>query len=108
MKQRIGRYWRSNKKLTTAGIVIAVLLLGAVAAWAAEYFINVEGQTEEINGALFVGFFPDTPTGTGNFDPFLRIRQSNLNIVQGFNTNAAPQLDFIQMSGVRPHNRAHQ
>ncbi|MEJ2707437.1 MAG: hypothetical protein P8074_07475, partial [Anaerolineales bacterium] len=47
----------------------------------------------EINGALFVGFFPDTPTGTGNFDPFLRLGSGSGPIEQGYNTDYRP-LEF--------------
>jgi hypothetical protein len=80
-----------RKVPTAVAITLLLIVLTTVAVLAAEFFIDTEGQTEEINGALFIGFFPDTPTGTGNFDPFLRISQSNFDIVQGFNTNAAPQ-----------------
>ena len=80
-----------RKVRTSVAITLLLIVMTTVAALAAEYFINVEGQTEEINGALFVGFFPGTPTGTGNFDPFLRISQSNQAVVKGFNTYAAPQ-----------------
>jgi len=95
MKKILWWFKPPNKPLrkgrTAMAITLLLLTLTAMTALAAEYFINSEGQTEEINGALFVGFFPDTPTGTGNFDPFLRISQSNLNIVKGFNTDAEPQ-----------------
>src|SRR5262245_38409622 len=48
------------------------------------------GLSDSINGAIFTGATGHNNSGTGNFDPFLRV-SSNQTIEQGFNTDASPK-----------------
>jgi uncharacterized repeat protein (TIGR01451 family) len=74
-------------KVPVALALTLVLLISVVAVvLAAEYIINDVNTEEEINGAVFQFFTPADATGTGAFDPFLRI-SANKEIVQGYNTD---------------------
>ncbi len=44
-----------------------------------------------INGALFAPFDPEKSTGTGNFDPFVRIQGKD--VESGYNTDGAVEFD---------------
>jgi len=80
-------------KIPIALTLTAILLLVAVAAViAAEYIIAPPpaGETEhEVNGAWFMLFNTDDATGTGLFNPFVRV-SANKEVVQGYNTNYRP------------------
>jgi hypothetical protein len=75
--------------------VLALLLVTAVVALAAPYIITDPGDKETINGAIFESWTPTDPTGTGLFNPFLRI-SGNADVVAGYNTLGTVEFETDQ------------
>jgi len=75
--------------IAAVGVLLA---LSVGIALAGAYDITTAGAEVDINGAIFRSFLVDDPTGTGYFDPFLRVN-ANTDIVQGYNTDYRP-LEF--------------
>ena len=80
--------------------VIGVLLLGSLtmvnAVSASDYDLTTDETTLNytINGAIWERFQPDTPTGSGTFNSFLRIQATGSE--QGYNTDYRP-LEFDEL-----------
>jgi hypothetical protein len=81
--------------LFVLGLLISLLAVGIVQA-ATPYDLTTAGSTVTINGAIFEAFNPTDPTGSGIFDPFVRI-SSNLQVIKGYNTDFRP-LQFEENS----------
>ncbi|MFU8827357.1 MAG: hypothetical protein ACNA70_07680 [Brevefilum sp.] len=85
-------------KVPIALTITLILLISVVAiAIAAEYVISPTTPMYEINGAIFKHFVPTDASGTGVFDPFLRIQKSNQEVVQGYNSDFRP-VEFEETS----------
>ena len=69
-------------------LTLVMLLTVFAAAMAAEYVLTTTPGEDEYNigDALFQIFLPTDATGTGTFNPFVRVK-SNKEIVQGYNTD---------------------
>jgi hypothetical protein len=78
-------------KVPIAITLTLILLVSVVAiAIAAQYVIDDSANTTQvINGAIFKHFVPTDASGTGVFDPFIRI-SANMEEVQGYNTDYRP------------------
>lgn len=71
-------------------IAVAVVLGFALAtARAVPTDLTYPGAVGTINGAIFEQYTPQ-PTGTGNFEPFLRIQGSGAGAEEGYNTDGSP------------------
>lgn len=70
------------------GLLIGLVIVGVVQA-ATPHDLTVPGSTATINGAIFEAFNPDDPTGSGNFNPLVRISNSNP-VIHGYNTDYRP------------------
>jgi hypothetical protein len=79
----------SLSRRAVVGLILALLLFGAVigTVLAGEYILGT--GSAEINEAWFLFYRPDDATGTGIFDPFLRI-SANMDVVEGYNTDFRP------------------
>jgi hypothetical protein len=87
---------RRHKRHFLIGLVlVAALLLTQIVvapiALAAEYDLDAPGDTHTVTGsvggdAIFEFFNPGDPTGSGVFDPFVRIN-TNKKIEKGYNTS---------------------
>ena len=73
-------------------LVIALLVLGiSIPAMAAPTIVDLTfaGATGTINGAIYEQYTPQ-PTGTGVFEPFLRIQTGSAGSEAGYNTDGSP------------------
>jgi hypothetical protein len=64
------------------------------------HFLTTSSSSETINDAIFTPFDPDTATGTGNFDSFVRIQGNGTE--RGYNTDGTVQYDT--KSGIWTHS----
>lgn len=75
----------------SVGITISMICIALAAPVAfgdpSLFYIVEPTDSELINNALFTPFDPDKATGTGNFDPFVRIQGNG--IEKGYNTDGA-------------------
>ena len=91
---------KSTWKIASMIFVIGVLLLGSLtmvnAVSASDYDLTTDETTLNytINGAIWERFQPDTPTGSGTFNSFLRIQATGSE--QGYNTDYRP-LEFDEL-----------
>jgi hypothetical protein len=76
--------------------LLLVLFSVAVVQAATPYDLTVAGSQVTINGAIFEAFNPSDPTGSGLFDPFVRISSNKL-VIKGYNTDYRP-LQFEENS----------
>jgi len=72
-----------------AGVFVTVCIGPALGA---TVYLTAPGSTETVNGAIWESYDPDNSTGTGTFEPFVRI-QGNEDVEEGFNTDGTPQLE---------------
>jgi hypothetical protein len=80
-----------NSLYLIAVLACAVLCANAQAV-PTYYFLTTTSSSEMVNGAIFMPFNPDTATGTGNFDSFLRIQANGTE--RGYNTDyKTPEFD---------------
>jgi len=72
-------------------VALAFIALCAASAQAVPtlYFLTTSSSSATINDAVFMPFNPDTATGTGNFDSFLRIQGNGTE--RGYNTDGTTQ-----------------
>jgi uncharacterized repeat protein (TIGR01451 family) len=71
---------------TALTLIVALLMVTILIATAAEFVVPPDKQ---VNGAWFIWFSPDDATGTGLFNPFVRV-SANSAEVQGYNTDYRP------------------
>jgi hypothetical protein len=85
------RWWRGlpRRTLVTGSAVAVLVLASAIAVIAAEYVLFPTGDVEVINGGVFESLDEDAATGTGVFNPFVRV-SANKDVVQGYNTDYRP------------------
>ncbi len=91
-----------RKKLVCLPIIAAMFLLLSLAiptTMAAEYDFTTFNASAIINDAVFLNARSTGSSGTGNYNPFLRISASPLCVVQGFNSDGTgggqdPELQF--------------
>jgi hypothetical protein len=92
---KAGVIMRAHRNCLRAGIALACLVLlcaNAQAITTYTGFLTTQSSSETINDALFMPFNPDTATGTGNFESFLRIQGDGTE--RGYNTGAKkPEFD---------------
>lgn len=81
--------------LLVAGLGAALVAVG-IAYAATPYDLTTAGSTATINGAIFEAFNPDDVTGSGLFNPFVRI-SSPAAVIHGYNTDYRP-LQFEENS----------
>ena len=89
MQRRNRRHLITGLALVTALLVAQIV--GAASSLAAEYDLDAPGATQTVTGsvggdAIFQFFNPGDPTGSGVFDPFVRIN-TNKKIEKGYNTS---------------------
>jgi len=70
-------------------LTIIMLLSVVVMVLAGEYVVTPADPNHEVNGAWFMQFLPEDATGTGLFNPFVRV-SANSDVVQGYNTDYRP------------------
>ena len=82
--------------------MVCITLMAGVASGAPTvlHYVLEETSSAMVNGALFEPFDPDDPTGTGNFDPFVRIQGNG--IEKGYTTDGA--VEFQTKSGKWTHS----
>jgi hypothetical protein len=71
---------------TALTLIVALLMVTILIATAAEFVVPPDKQ---VNGAWFIWFSSDDATGTGLFNPFVRV-SANSAEVQGYNTDYRP------------------
>jgi hypothetical protein len=88
--RRMKDWWRrlSQRTLMVGGAVVAILIVTAAVALAAEYVLYPTGDVEVVNEAVFEALDEDAATGTGVFNPFVRLNGTD--VVQGYNTDYRP------------------
>ncbi|WP_374586034.1 PEP-CTERM sorting domain-containing protein [Pseudoduganella sp.] len=84
-------------KKTLGAAVGALGLLFASGAGAAEYALLSTGATHDINSAIFTAY-PQQPTGSGNIDPFVRLKRDGTT-AEGYNTTVIPTYDNFGGAG---------
>ncbi|MGD8585288.1 MAG: hypothetical protein PVJ75_08060 [Chloroflexota bacterium] len=77
------------------GLLLVLIFVNVVQA-ATLYDLRTAGTQVTINGAIFEAFNPTDPTGSGLFNPFVRISSNNL-VIKGYNTDYRP-LQFQENS----------
>ena len=77
--------WRWGRVPVIFGVALALAIIGTVAL-ASGYQLLVQGSYEKIGDAIYRSYTPTDASGSGTFDPFLRI-SSNSTVVQGYNTD---------------------
>jgi hypothetical protein len=75
-----------NKGRTVVGITV-LLLLTTITVFAIGYPLLTQGSYVKINDAIYRSYTPTDASGSGVFDPFLRISDANDTLVQGYNTD---------------------
>jgi hypothetical protein len=79
-----------------AVVLLLVLVVAGIVQAATPYDLTTAGATATINGAIFEAFTPNDATGSGMFDPLVRISSNNL-VIKGYNTDYRP-LQFEENS----------
>jgi len=74
-----------------AALALVIVGLVSVNALATVIDLTTDGSSGVLNGALFVQYSSTIPTGTGNFDSFLRI--GGTGVEKGYNTDGPLQWD---------------
>ena len=85
-----GRGWFSRMRrqpFRTAGTTLLAFLAMVLVVAAAGYDFTPPETVDVINDAVFRGYNPESASGSGVFDSFLRVKRSNMEIVQGYNTD---------------------
>ncbi len=72
-----------------AGVLVTFCIGPALGA--TTYNLTSADALEEINGAVFMPFNPEKATGTGNFEPFLRVQNNGTE--SGYNTDGEREFD---------------
>lgn len=80
-----------HHRLSIALGVVTIVLFLKLGVYAVVLDLTTEGSSGTINNVLFQQFDPDTATGTGVIDSFVRIQASG--VEQGYNTDGRP-LEF--------------
>jgi hypothetical protein len=77
--------YRQSKVLTAALFCAALLVMALNVSLAAPLELLTHGADGYINGAYFLQFEPESSTGTGVIQPFLRIQKNG--VEEGYNTD---------------------
>jgi len=92
---------KAHRNSFRLGVALALIVLCANAqAVPTYYFLTTTSSSEMVNGGIFMPFDPETATGTGNFDSFLRIQGKNTET--GYNTDGT--VEFQTKSGKWTHS----
>ncbi|MHC5154940.1 MAG: hypothetical protein ACYSO3_02200 [Planctomycetota bacterium] len=89
------------KTKRTIWLLAVVMLLLGLHANAAMVDLTKAGESGVINGANFLQETFDTSTGTGLFEPFVRLGIGTRGVESGYNT--AGTLEFNTKSGLWTH-----
>lgn len=89
------------KTKQTIWLAVVVLLAVSLNANATIVDLTKAGESDVINGATFIQKTFDTSTGTGLFEPFVRLGIGTRGVESGYNT--AGDLEFNTKSGLWTH-----
>ena len=90
------------KVIKIFGVVVLTIGMFPSSAMAADFDLTQPGDTETINGAIFIQYDPSESAGTGNFDPFLQIDASP--IERGYNTDGTIEFDTKGQTSGNTHS----
>ena len=87
------------KRVFLLACLTVAAMVSSASALTTNYLLN-DGDSAAVNGAIFSSFNMETSTGTGVFDPFVRIQGNG--VEKGYNTDGA--VEFETKGGIWTHS----